>query len=117
MKIVETYLKRSELSASNAIYLTLSWITDSERNTIDSCTCRFFVCIQITLPKLHSEVPLSNPFSCDYIKILLMTQNQVSQLIYGRHCLRIRLAHHALIYIFVRLARVDQVGAWIRQSS
>jgi len=36
MKIVETYLKRSELSALNAINLTLFWILDSKRNKIDS---------------------------------------------------------------------------------
>ena len=36
MKIVETYLSRSELSASNAINLTLFLITDLERNKIDS---------------------------------------------------------------------------------
>jgi len=34
IKIVETYLKRSELSASNAMYLTLFCITDSERKEI-----------------------------------------------------------------------------------
>jgi len=36
MKIVETYSNRSKLSASNEINLTLFWITDSERNKIDS---------------------------------------------------------------------------------
>ena len=34
MKIVETYFQMSELSASNAISLTLFWIM--ERNKIDS---------------------------------------------------------------------------------
>ena len=41
LNLVETYLKRSELSASNAIYLTFFWITDSERNRINNLVITF----------------------------------------------------------------------------
>jgi len=75
MKIIEGYLKRSELSASNATSTwTLFWITERKKMTVGLSRLGYLLCMYKSYPSSitikYPYVPLSYQFSRDYIKIV-----------------------------------------------
>jgi len=95
-----------------------------KRNKFDSWVVtidNFYVCIKTILPKLHSNVPLSYPFSrtskfYEWLRIKFYKCNMVIKCNMAVIALEFVSRSHALIYVLASLARVDQVVAWIRQS-